>query len=176
MGVGPGDDVEGPDTPIAPDTPQTPFAEARDAGSTSPLPDGVVTPVRGAEVVMDDEDLGEELVLDYEKKRLIDAGNKNFADAIEHVSKTQGDGTGYDIKSFNKDSSVRYIEVKTTSGNINTEFFISPNEIHFSKIHFQNFYLYRVYNVKKNPEFYKFEGNILDNFEAIPTEYKLKVK
>ena len=121
-------------------------------------------------------DLGEELVFEYEKKRLIDEGRPDLAKKVEHTSKKIGDGTGYDIKSFNKDSSVRYIEVKTTSGNINTEFFISPNEIHFSKIHFQNFYLYRVYNVKKNPEFYKFEGNILDNFEAIPTEYKLKVK
>ena len=121
-------------------------------------------------------DLGEELVLRYEQQRLIKEGRTDLSKKVEHTSKKIGDGTGYDIKSFNKDSSLRFIEVKATEGNINTEFYISPNEIDFSKIYSQNFYLYRVYNVKIKPEFYKFKGNILDNFEAIPTTYKLKVK
>ena len=79
-------------------------------------------------------DLGEELVLRYEKKKLIDIGKTDLANAVEHVSKTQGDGTGYDIKSFNSDGKDIYIEVKTTKLGIDTEFYMSPNEIEFSVI------------------------------------------
>ena len=100
-------------------------------------------------------ELGEELVLDYEKKRLIDAGNKNFADAIEHVSKTQGDGTGYDIKSFNLDGTERYIEVKTTKQGIDTEFFMTPNEIAFSELKYQSYFLYIIIGVTKDFFIYK---------------------
>ena len=124
-------------------------------------------------------ELGEELVLDYEKKRLIDAGNKNFADAIEHVSKTQGDGTGYDIKSFNLDGTERYIEVKTTKQGIDTEFFMTPNEIAFSELKYQSYFLYRVYDLKLSPltaSLYIHHGNILDGFDEEPTEFMLKSK
>ena len=39
-------------------------------------------------------ELGEELVLEYEKKRLSELGRTDLVNSIEHVSKTQGDGTG----------------------------------------------------------------------------------
>ena len=61
------------------------------------------------------------------KKRLIDLGKKDLADSSEHVSITQGDGTGYDVYPFNEDGTVRFIEVKTTKPGIDSEFFMSPN-------------------------------------------------
>ena len=54
-------------------------------------------------------DLGEELVLRYEKMKLIDIGKTDLENAVENVSKTQGDGTGYDTKSFNSDGKDIYI-------------------------------------------------------------------
>ena len=39
-----------------------------------------------------------------------------------HVSEIEGDGAGYDIKSYTPDGKVRYIEVKTTRGAIRTPF------------------------------------------------------
>ena len=124
-------------------------------------------------------DLGEELVMKYEKKRLIDLGKKDLADSIEHVSMTQGDGTGYDIKSFNEDGTDRFVEVKTTKQGIDTEFFMSPNEIEFSELNQKSYYLYRVYNLKLNPlngSLYINPGNVLDEFDKEPTEFVLKSK
>ena len=47
-------------------------------------------------------------------KKKVDLGKKDLADSLEQVSITKGDGTGYDVKSFNADGTVRFIEVKTT--------------------------------------------------------------
>lgn len=58
---------------------------------------------------------GEEWVIRYEQQRLRDSGLSNLADQIEWTSQEKGDGTGYDIQSFNEDGSTRYIEVKTTN-------------------------------------------------------------
>lgn len=43
---------------------------------------------------------GEELVLEFEHKRLWQAGKRNLADRIEHVARTRGDYLGYDVQSF----------------------------------------------------------------------------
>ena len=58
--------------------------------------------------------LGEEFAINFEKARLIAAGADSLADRIEHVSVEQGDGLGYDIRSFESDGADRFIEVKTT--------------------------------------------------------------
>ena len=62
-------------------------------------------------------------------KKKVDLRKKDLADSLEHVSITQGDGNGYDIKSFNEDGTVRFIEIKTTKQGIDSEFFMSHNEI-----------------------------------------------
>ena len=54
-------------------------------------------------------------------------------DKIKHVSKTN-DLAGYDILSFNDDGSERYIEVKTTKGGKRTEFYLTANELAYSKL------------------------------------------
>lgn len=59
---------------------------------------------------------GEQLVMDYEVKRLKISG---YAERIEHVSLTD-DSLGYDILSFEEDGTYRYIEVKTTKAQISS--------------------------------------------------------
>ncbi|RRK09168.1 DUF3578 domain-containing protein [Lactiplantibacillus garii] len=44
--------------------------------------------------------LGEILVINFEKKRLEEANRCDLSKKIEHVSRTQGDGLGYDIVSY----------------------------------------------------------------------------
>jgi len=55
---------------------------------------------------------GEELVLRAQRRRLIEAGRPDLAAKIVHVSVVEGDGTGYDIKSFTDAGDVRHLEVK----------------------------------------------------------------
>ncbi|WP_162255875.1 MrcB family domain-containing protein [Loigolactobacillus bifermentans] len=91
--------------------------------------------------------LGEKLVLANEKKAL-----KKYPDLqnrVKHVSHVEGDGLGYDILSFDKDGNKKYIEVKTTTSNENTPFFISRNELAFAKGHAAHYFLYRLYNFSK---------------------------
>jgi hypothetical protein len=89
---------------------------------------------------------GELAVLAYEKARLLTLGLKALADQVRHVSIIEGDGAGYDILSFKEDGSKLFIEVKTTTGDATSEFFMSSNEVAFSCAHAANYELRRVYN------------------------------
>jgi len=123
--------------------------------------------------------VGEELVIKHEEEYLISKNREDLARKIVHVSKVEGDGAGYDIKSFNEDGEIRYIEVKTTRGNINTDFYISPRELLFSQKNRKNFFLYRVYNLDKKTndgEFFIFNGDIEDSFAKIPTGFRMSKK
>lgn len=56
---------------------------------------------------------GEVFALRFERWRLRQLGAGELAERVEHVSATEGDGLGYDIRSFEHDGCERYIEVKT---------------------------------------------------------------
>ena len=97
-------------------------------------------------------DQGEEFVLEYEIDRLIEALAIDRTLAIQnvqHLSRLQGDGLGYDISSINDDGSPRYIEVKTTSGDFNQPFYMSKNERHFFEEYEDSAFIYRVYNFNR---------------------------
>ncbi|MGG7077626.1 MrcB family domain-containing protein [Clostridium sardiniense] len=118
--------------------------------------------------------LGEIMVLNYEKEYLIKNNRKDLANKIKHISKEEGDGAGYDILSYNLDGSFKYIEVKTTSGKGNTQFYLSANEIAFSAENADKFFLYRVceFNKKTNSgKLFKFKGNIREYLNLEATQY-----
>ncbi|MFD3447436.1 DUF3883 domain-containing protein [Microbacteriaceae bacterium 4G12] len=120
---------------------------------------------------------GELLVFKYEKQFLLKAGKNDYAENVEHVSETIGDGLGYDIKSFTIEGEVKFIEVKTTTGAINTEFFIEESEVEFSRNNAENYYLIRVFNYDENTgnaEFYIKKGNVEESFQLKPKTYRAK--
>jgi len=97
-------------------------------------------------------DQGEEFVLEFEIDRLIETLSIERTKAIQnvqHLSRLQGDGLGYDISSINEDGSPRYIEVKTTSGGFNQPFYMSKNEKHFFEEYGDSAFIYRVYNFNR---------------------------
>ncbi len=97
-------------------------------------------------------DQGEEFVLEFEIDRLIETLSIDRISAIQnvqHLSRLQGDGLGYDISSINKDGSPRYIEVKTTSGGFNQPFYMSKNEKLFFEEYGDSAFIYRVYNFNR---------------------------
>lgn len=114
---------------------------------------------------------GEYMVLNYEKNNL---SSWNSNKTVEHVSKTQGDGAGYDIKSYDRSGIEIHIEVKTTEGNIETPYYISANEVRHSKENSKIYRLYRIYNF--NPQegtgdFYIIEGDITQKVELKTKTY-----
>jgi hypothetical protein len=101
---------------------------------------------------------GEELVIEYEKWRLISEGKESLADRIEWRSR-EDDGAGYDILSKNKNGTDRFIEVKTTKLSKETPFYFSKNEYEFSKEKKEDYHLYRLYNFTEHPKLFLLNGD-----------------
>lgn len=122
----------------------------------------------------------EKLVFDSEKERLIKENREDLAEEVLWESEENGDGAGYDIKSFEKKDGEYieiYIEVKGTNKSINEPFDISKNEIEASNKYKEQYYIYRVANIYSNkPKFYRINGRIEDNFSLEATSFKARKK
>lgn len=72
---------------------------------------------------------GEEIVLKFEREQLTKEGREDLANEIKQVS-LEDDSLGYDILSFYKDGSKKFIEVKSTVANVHNfkKFYLSQNE------------------------------------------------
>ena len=96
---------------------------------------------------------GEEFVYKQERQAAY-AISPELAKRVIHLSIEQGDGSGYDILSVDKNGNPVYIEVKTTTSGVDTPFYISKNErdFFFDNVENDNAFLYRVYDFdpKKN--------------------------
>lgn len=88
---------------------------------------------------------GEDLVVEYEKMKLIAEGRNDLAEKVFATRNIAGNAERFDVLSYNKDGNEKYIEVKTTKGNLDNLFYISENEIAFSEEYPENYYLYRIY-------------------------------
>lgn len=102
---------------------------------------------------------GEELVMEFERYKLISAGKKTLADKVEWVSRDKGDGMGYDILSKNLSGTDKYIEVKTTKLTRETPFFFTSRELQFSVIKASDFHLYRVFDFSESPKMFCLNGS-----------------
>jgi hypothetical protein len=98
-----------------------------------------------------------------------------LADRIEHVSKTKGDGAGFDILSFETDGRERFIEVKTTAYIAETPFYLSRNELSFSTEEAAKFHLYRLFNFRKQPRMFTLKGALDANCRLDPVSYRAEV-
>lgn len=115
---------------------------------------------------------GEEFVLRYEQWRLAHLGLGQLADKVEHVAVTQGDGLGYDIRSYALDGSERHLEVKTTAFGQMTPFFVSSNEERFSRDHAESFVLCRVFDFRSSPRLFELPGQIAQHCNLDPVTFR----
>lgn len=114
---------------------------------------------------------GESFVLEFEKQRLASEGREDLARKIEHVSVTQGDGLGFDVRSYSADGSDRMIEVKTTAYGIHTPFFVSVNEMVRSAALSDCYWIYRVFSFRGTPKLFMVQGSISSSFALEPSAY-----
>lgn len=114
---------------------------------------------------------GEEFALNYEHYRLYSLGKKGLADRVEHVSKTRGDGSGYDILSFDVTGRERFIEVKTTAFGKETPFFISRGELRFAKEYEDGFHIYRLFDFRRKPKLFDLPGSPEKHCNLDPVTY-----
>lgn len=116
-------------------------------------------------------DAGEQFVINFERARLIRFGNESLADRVEQVSVTIGPSAGFDIRSFECDGSDRFIETKTTKYGKSTPFFVTPNELRFSKENSSQYFLYRIYKFRETPRLFALQGQITDQCVLEPSAY-----
>lgn len=120
-------------------------------------------------------DAGELWVVNFEKEYLIEKGRPDLAKKIKHSSREEGDGLGYDIRSFHPDGKPKFIEVKTTKGNFETIFYITRNELECSKTYPEKYYLYRLFHFKDSvsPAELKIISGDLSSFCLTPVSYQV---
>lgn len=114
---------------------------------------------------------GERLVLNYERSRLISQGKSDLADRVRWTSKEIGDGTGFDIESFDDAGAVKLIEVKTTNGWERTPFHISRNELAVAEENRDCWHLYRVWNMIREPKAFSIRPPLKDHVALTPTSF-----
>lgn len=116
--------------------------------------------------------LGEAYVVQLEQQRLKKAERTDLAEKVIWASEEEGDGLGYDIRSYEIDGTERLIEVKTTNGGRQTPFYISENELRFAEDEPEKFVLVRVYNFSEEPACFELRSPLEQNLSLKPAVYK----
>ena len=119
---------------------------------------------------------GEQAVIEMERLKLRDLGRADLSEKIVHVAKVEGDGAGYDIRSYTEGGDVKFIEVKTTRAGEQTPFYMSLNETRFAAEHADCYYIYRVFEFDKDTSSGKFfigKGDLCSNFSLEAVQFKL---
>jgi Domain of unknown function (DUF3883) len=114
---------------------------------------------------------GENLILEFEHKRLWLAGKKHLAERIEHVAETVGDNLGFDILSFETNGRERPIEVKTTQFGELTPFFASKNEVDVSEVREAEYHLYRLFKFNREPKLFILPGSLRKTCRLDPVQF-----
>jgi hypothetical protein len=110
-----------------------------------------------------------------EERRLRRVGKRRLAERIDHVSRTQGDGLGYDVLSFDDDGAERLIEVKTTRGGVSSPFFATRNEVEVSDAERARYHLYRVFAFDRKPQLFTLPGSLRTTCLLEPMQYRAEV-
>lgn len=119
---------------------------------------------------------GEQWVIEFEHRRLINDGFAELFHRLDWVSDRLGDGAGYDILSYDGPSQPRYIEVKTTNGAHASSFIISRNELDFSREVDDAFFLYRLFQFRESPALYILQGDVSRQLNLEPIDYRASFK
>ncbi|WNC71439.1 DUF3427 domain-containing protein [Thalassotalea psychrophila] len=121
--------------------------------------------------------LGEALILEFERHRLIEAGCEDLANKIQYIASVD-DSAGYDILSFDHSTSNPIqIEVKTTTGSLYSDFYITDNEVEKAKEYGSSYWIYRVYNLeyKSGSKVRRIQAPFDEKLTLKPQTYKAKL-
>lgn len=119
---------------------------------------------------------GEAFVIRFERGRLIRAGKELLAERIEHISAVDGDGAGFDVRSFESNGRDRLIEVKTTAYGKQTPFFLTRNELSVSRDRADVYHLYRLFRFRNVPRLFGLQGALDQACHLDPIQFSARVK
>lgn len=119
---------------------------------------------------------GEEQVYEFEQRKLFAAGRRDLARKVRWVSQADGDGLGYDIRSYEASGSERWIEVKTTRGGNTTPFYLTRNERAVATERPDAFRLYRLYEFSKAPRLFTLTPPLEAFLQLEPLTFRATLK
>ena len=110
----------------------------------------------------------EEFVIKYEKQRLKAAQRNDLCKFVERVSATNVNA-GYDIRSFENNGNLRYIEVKSSTGS-HVSFYWSSSERNFALAHRDSYWIYFIPRSQELPKL-KYEITLIKDPIAVEGKY-----
>lgn len=115
---------------------------------------------------------GEQLIYEFERRQLELQDRSDLARKVRWVAQEDGDGAGYDIRSFDTHGRERLIEVKTTEGTERTPFYLTRNERALSDERPDAFRLYRLYRFSRQPRLFELAPPLDAALTLEPLVYK----
>jgi hypothetical protein len=125
-------------------------------------------------------DLGEQVVLDYEKTKLKRLNHLDLVEKVIH-EEAQNNRPGWDITSYDDVGNIMRIEVKSSIGNSINDLILTVNEWNAATQYKDSYYLYLVTNLKPNKtpniEIIQDPSSLLNQgkFNIDVASYKLKL-
>ncbi len=119
---------------------------------------------------------GEELVFESERARLAAADRADLSDRVRWIARDDGDGFGYDIRSFagqgERPEEERWLEVKTTTGSVTTPFFLTSNELRVSCRHPMLYRLVRLHSFQHRARAFRLRPPLDNHVRLSPVVYR----
>ena len=119
---------------------------------------------------------GEWLVFEYERHRLQTIGRKDLSESVRWVARDDGDGYGYDIRSFDGKGDEadleRYMEVKTTNGSRKTPFYLTTNELRVSEKWPDAYRVIRLYDFQRQVRAFRLAPPLEKHVSLTPTIFR----
>src|SRR3546814_9273165 len=105
------------------------------------------------------------------RRHLSAAGRDDLADKVRWTSVQDGDGFGFDIRSFEADGREKLIEVKTTNGWERTPFHISRNELAVADTRREEWCLMRLWNFARSPSAFTLRSHLSDHAQLTANSF-----
>ena len=124
--------------------------------------------------------VGEAIMYEVERDRVRARLGSALADRVVWASKTEGDGLGYDIRSFDVEAAEQsgaparlLVEVKTTTQGAVFPFYMSENERRVAWEAADRYVVRRLFDVYRKPRFFSLRGPALRECRLEPTAYRV---
>lgn len=114
---------------------------------------------------------GEKFVVEFERDRLRRVGREDLAHEVRWVSDLDGDGYGYDVRSFEPDGQERLLEIKTTCGHERTAFWLTKREVEVAAERSDRYRIRRVFHFHNRAQMFEIAPPLEDKLFMAPTTY-----
>ena len=114
-------------------------------------------------------------MFDLECQRLMQAERPDLAKRVRWVSVEDGDGLGYDIRSYEPTGAEKLIEVKTTNGAARTPFFLTRTEYEVAEERKADWNLYRVHRFAQTPQIFTVKPPLQESLKLDPESWRASI-